>query len=219
MRTAPYCGALAGGEIPCAHACRAIIGGCPAPAFSTGIASASAAVEASAPARPRAPTPPLTSTRCRRTPLSVRPARSCTAVVPPVHTGSPTCLPPARGASGPCPWSPAETHSLQLPSAFRKRSSTPATAGVCHSTPRRSATRSSLTVVPAGPSLPSQRSPSTGRGGPASATRTPPGAPCRRRPRRRPRLRCSQAGSYASAGARSSPSMTPRPRGGLRSNS
>ena len=175
MRTSPYSGAIAGGEIPCAHARRAIMGGWPAPAFRTGVASASAAGEASAPACLRAPTPPLTSTRCRRTPLSVRPARTCTAVVPPVHTGSPTCLPSARGASGPCPWSLAETHLLQLPSAPRKRSSTAATAGVCHSTPTRSATRPSLTVVPAGPSCPSQRFSSTGRGGPASVARTPPG--------------------------------------------
>ena len=34
---------------------------------------------------------PFTLTRCSRAPLSVRAARTCTAVVPPVHIGSPTC--------------------------------------------------------------------------------------------------------------------------------
>ncbi len=36
-----------------------------------------------------APEPPLTSTRCSRTSLRVRVARTCTEAVPPVHTGSP----------------------------------------------------------------------------------------------------------------------------------
>src|SRR5438309_1967949 len=92
MRTSPYAGATRGCASPCAHAWRAMMGGCPGPAASTGWACGSALAWPSSPeaaARRPAPSPPLTSTRCRRTPAKEPAARSCTALVPPVQIASP----------------------------------------------------------------------------------------------------------------------------------
>ena len=154
-----------------------MIGGWPGPAASVGVALRRPVAIASGDATPclPAPLPPLTSTRCRRTPLSVRAARTCTPVVAPVHTGSPACWPPAGPASGPCPLLPAATQPLHRPPAPRNRSQTLARAGASHSRPTRSTGRASSMVASLDVSRPSQCSESTGCGGPSSIANAPRG--------------------------------------------
>ena len=151
-----------------------MIAGWPGPADRLGVASGRFAVRARgrrALARALAPAPPLTLTRCSRAPRSVRVGRISTAVVPPVHIGSPTCRSIGGRASGPCVLGPAETQLLQWPSSPRNRRRIPAPAGSRHSRPTRSAGCASSTVVPPSASDPSQRWARAGDGGaPSSAS-------------------------------------------------
>src|ERR1700683_2095171 len=149
-----------------------MIGGWPAPADSSGLASGRLAGNASGAAvlqsRP-ASVVPLTLTRCNFASLALSAARIWTEVVPPVQIGSPTCRSVRGRTSGPWPFVPAETQLLHWPSRPRKRKEILSWTDPCHSTPTRSAGEASSTVVTVGVSAPSRRWASAADGGPPSS--------------------------------------------------
>ena len=138
VRTAPYSGATRGGRIPCAHALRAMIGGWPGPAASTGLASGRAAAGATAPSARRARRPgahvhePQAHAAQRAVGAQLRGAAARPQRLADERRAR-------RAPSGPWPPAPAEAHRLQPPPAPAKRSCTRRRASPRQLTPSRSA--------------------------------------------------------------------------------